>query len=216
MEELNRLQQDIGLLLQRIADLTNETTAANSVPLVGVSGTLRGSASATSVSSPFVSGLRGLAEQERNATKVALSTSHNGASGVGDTSMEKLALIEMILAKVTEFDRIILFKTNPVKDDGLFPVRRKSMKGELHSLPSHFQLADRLIDLYNQSQRVLVVRDQSKMSGAGSQGTNAPSSSSQSSRQGLCSEGIDTATALRKSEQVLYFLFLIYSPFPVK
>jgi hypothetical protein len=203
MEELNRLQQDIGLLLQRIADMTNETTAANSVPLAGVSATLRGSASATSVSSPFVSGLRGLAEQERNASKVALSTSSNAASGGGDTSLEKLALIEMILAKVTEFDRIILFKTNPVKDEGLFPVRRKSMKGELHSLPSHFQLADRLMDLYNQSQRVLVVRDQSKMSGSGSQGINAPSSSSQSSaRQGVRSEGTDAAAALRKSEQV--------------
>lgn len=90
------------------------------------------------VSSSFVSGIRRQTE-EKKYTEVE--------------TVEKLHILERILSKIIEYDREILRKTTP-KVSKLEAVRRKSNGGELLSIPTHLTITDRLLDLYDLSQRM--------------------------------------------------------------
>lgn len=130
-EEVEKIQQDIFLLSQRIADAKGEPVPTQSGISIG-----------DSSNSPFVSSLRALAETDRRTR---------------DVKELKIASIESLLARVSEYDRLILSKTVPV-DASSGSQRRKSFGSDLASLPTHFRLVDRLIDLHTQSKRVAVIR----------------------------------------------------------
>jgi hypothetical protein len=179
-EDVTRLQQDFAIIVQKIADQASDTpqssphanmTQPESFGFIGSSSSsaLLGFSSPPSASS-FVSGLRGIAEHDRRQSinslgspplsRISLAPPIPTSNLTHSAGTEKVTILEGILSKITEYDRLILHKTNPIKDSaGSFPVRRKSLRGELFSLPTHFQLVDRLLDFYHQSQRVVVVRD---------------------------------------------------------
>ena len=67
----------------------------------------------------------------------------------------KLNLLEKLIEKIVEFDRLVLKKTAP---ETTAPQRRGSRGSDLSTLPTHLHLTDRLLDLFTQSQRVTVIR----------------------------------------------------------
>ena len=93
------------------------------------------------VSSSFVSGIRRVTEEKKYTDA---------------ESIERLPILEKVLAKITEYDREVLKKTvsNSISEE----TRRKSVNNDLFSLPMHLIVADRLLDLYNQSLRTDVVK----------------------------------------------------------
>eukprot|EP01036_Dinobryon_divergens_P029958 gene29958-39134_t len=93
-------------------------------------------------SSPFVVGVRQQAETERKINMSKMESS-------------KLNLLEKLIEKIVEFDRLVLKKTAP---ETTVPQRRGSRGSDLSTLPTHLHLTDRLLDLFTQSQRVTVIR----------------------------------------------------------
>ena len=146
-DEVNKLQQDLVLLTQKIADMTGEPQRAPPTP------NLEGPAGAPS--SPFVSGLRGMADS-------------TGGSG-GNTDALRLAMTEKVLKKVMELDRALLKKTAPDTEGGSTTQRaRRGSRGmDLFTLPTHLHITDRLLDLHTQSKRVVTVTKE-KLGNAGS------------------------------------------------
>ena len=67
----------------------------------------------------------------------------------------KLNLLEKLIEKIVEFDRLVLKKTAP---ETIVPQRRGSRGSDLSTLPTHLHITDRLLDLFTQSQRVTVIR----------------------------------------------------------
>lgn len=131
-EEVEKIQQDVFLLSQRIADAKGEP-----IPVRDSSSNVPDSAN-----SPFVSGLRALADAERRGR---------------DLKEQKTQHLESLLEKVNEYERLILAKTTPAETSN-GSQRRKSFGSELVSLPMHFRVIDRLLDLHTQSKRVTVIR----------------------------------------------------------
>lgn len=119
--------QDITLIQQRIAELGDAANPMNQIP-----------ATPQSTSSPFVSGIRALAD----------------TSGEWD---DKVKCYEKLLQKLGELDRLILKKTAPDPTDGLKP-RRLSRNSDLVHLPTHLHLIDRILDLHTQSKRVTIIK----------------------------------------------------------
>ncbi len=97
-------------------------------------------ASAAPASSTFVSGLRSLAHS-------------SSSSNIADENYKNM---EKLMSKIGELDRLVLKKTAPPASEQ--PARRLSRNVDLHHLPTHLHLIDRLMDLYNQSKRVTVIR----------------------------------------------------------
>lgn len=132
-EEISKINQDLSILQSRISHLNGEpiiATPSSTVSLIGNG----------SVTSPFVSGLRGLTSDTSKSI---------------DNSLElKVEALESVLQKIIELDRLVLKKTMPVD---VAAVRRKSNGTDLYLLPTHLHLADRLMDLYAQSKRVTVI-----------------------------------------------------------
>jgi len=136
VEEIGRLQQDLVLLTQKVVDLSGEPQRVPAAPVLD--------GPTTAPNSPFVSGLRGMAE---------------GASAVGASSGSalevRMSMLEKVLKKVAELDRLLLRKTAP---DGQHANARRGSRGmDLHSLPTHLHVTDRLLDLHTQSKRVITV-----------------------------------------------------------
>ena len=125
----SKLQQDLVLLTQKIVDLTGEPQRAPVVVNSAVS----------APSSPFVSGIRGI-------TDSAISTS---------SSFSANNVLDRVLQKIAELDRIVLKKTAPEKKN--INVRRGSRGMDLTSLPTHLHITDRLLDLHAQSMRVVTI-----------------------------------------------------------
>ncbi|RYH12964.1 hypothetical protein EON65_36820 [archaeon] len=125
--DIERILQDVQLVTNRIAEARGESVSPAATSSM-TTDSLKGS--------PFVSGLRALAESERRSDL-------------------KMTQMQALLDKVTEYDRIILSKTAPPETSNL---RRKSLGADLHSLPAHLRIIDRLMDLYTQSKRVTVIR----------------------------------------------------------
>lgn len=86
------------------------------------------------------------------------STVADARSTVESTS--KAEILDDILKKISELDRFILKRTEPVNTDGTRP-RRNSNTVDLYCLPTHFMLIDRLVDLHNQSKRPIIVHQHS-------------------------------------------------------
>eukprot|EP01038_Epipyxis_sp_PR26KG_P014599 gene14599-19606_t len=138
--DVAKLQQDIAIVSNKIAELNGDQTT--SIP---TSGNQNINMNNNKVS-PFVVGLRGQTENHRQ-----------------NNTNDKIILLETLLEKVCEYDRAILRKTAPVDLNGnLPPPRRKSLGIDLLTLPSHFHLIDRLLDLFTQSKRVTVINNSSK------------------------------------------------------
>ena len=74
----------------------------------------------------------------------------------------KLNLLEKLIEKIVEFDRLVLKKTAP---ETAAPQRRGSRGSDLSTLPTHLHLTDRLLDLFTQSQRVTVIRTTTTVGG---------------------------------------------------
>lgn len=128
-EDLERINQDIILMNQKIADGKGEPVSAREPP------TYREDSS-----SSFVSNMRSLTDSERR---------------LRDIKDIKLANLEALLERIGEYDRIVLAKTMPAENPAL---RRKSIGADLTSLPTHLRVIDRLLDLYNQAKRTTVIR----------------------------------------------------------
>lgn len=76
------------------------------------------------------------------------------------TVASKTELLDNILKKIAELDRSILKKTEPVNAEHARP-RRNSNTMDLHCIPTHFQIIDRLVDLHTQSKRPVIVHQHS-------------------------------------------------------
>ena len=134
-EELAKINQDVSILQARISHLNGEPVIQTPPSTIAVLGH-------SNVTSPFVSGLRGL-------------TTENSTKTIVDNSLElKIEAYESVLKKIIELDRLVLKKTSPTD---VTAVRRKSNGNDLHTLPTHLHLADRLMDLHTQSKRVTVI-----------------------------------------------------------
>jgi hypothetical protein len=129
--DLAKYRADIEKIVNDIQTVTSRIHEARGEPIPASAG----------ASSPFVSGLRALTETGRGPQDAKLSN------------------LQALLDKVCEYDRIILSKTAPPETSASgVPLRRKSIGADLFSLPSHLRIVDRLLDLYNQSKRVAVIR----------------------------------------------------------
>ena len=102
--------------------------------------------------SPFVSNIR-------DSTNSSITdSSENSYADL------KLQILDKIITKMCEIDRIILRNTEhvteEVKENGEpadKPVRRGSRGADLVSFPTHLHILDRLVDLHAKSQRVAVI-----------------------------------------------------------
>lgn len=139
--EVDKLQNDLVLLTQKIADITGEPQRAPPAP-----GSMKDSAG-------FVNGLRGQTE--------ASAYDH------------KMGMLNKVLGKISELDRIVLKKTAPEKD---VSARRGSRGMDLISLPTHLHITDRLLDLHTKSQRVTVIKTGGGGGGAPESNGAAPNS----------------------------------------
>jgi hypothetical protein len=88
------------------------------------------------VSSSFVSGIRRVTEEKKYTDA---------------ESIERLPILEKILSKMTEYDREVLKCT--VAANTSEKSRSNSTGDDLFSLPAHLLVADRLMDLFNQSNK---------------------------------------------------------------
>ena len=138
IDEISRLQQDLVLLTQKVADLSGEPQRAPAAPV------LDGGPS-QAPNSPFVSGLRGMAE----------GASSSSSSSSGGAVQIKMDMLEKVLKKVAELDRLLLKSTAPAGQSA--NARRGSRGMDLFSLPTHLHVTDRLLDLHTQSKRVITV-----------------------------------------------------------
>jgi len=146
--EVDKYQNDLLLLTQKIADLTGEPQRAPPAP------------GSNKDSSGFVGGLRGAV---------------TGESGLGDL---KLMMLQKVILKVAELDRLILKKTAPEKE---VSARRGSRGMDLTVLPTHLHITDRLLDLHTKSQRVTII----KTGGGGGGNGAAPESTAPSSPRSI-------------------------------
>ena len=126
---MSKIQQDLNILTTKIAELRGDT-----IPATDTTG---------SGASPFVVGLRAIAETERKFK---------------DMKELKLNTMEKLLEKVSEYDRLLLKETTPVVDPNVPAQRRKSFGQDLYCLPTHLHLTARLMDLHAASKRVTVIK----------------------------------------------------------
>jgi cell division protein FtsB len=131
-DEVSKIQQDINVISQKIAELRGEPTPA-----------IEPDSASVNSASPFVVGLRSLAEQERKFK---------------DVKDLRINAMEKLLERVAEYDRLLLKETTPVVDPTAIPQRRKSFGQDLYCLPTHLHLTARLMDLHVASKRVTVIK----------------------------------------------------------
>jgi chromosome segregation ATPase len=130
-EDIDKIQQDITVLSQRIAEAKGE------LPAIGAAAMTR---LPDMSSSSIASSVRGLNDSEKR---------------VRDMKEMKLTTLEQLLERIAEYDRIILSKTIP---ESIQNQRRKSFGSDLFMLPTHLRVIDRLLDVYTRSQRVQVIK----------------------------------------------------------
>lgn len=94
--------------------------------------------------SPFVANLRETA------------SSFSPENGAIDS---KLSLLEKIITKIIEVDRVVLRNTEATDDNS--NRRRSNKTPDLFSMPTHLHVVDRLLDVHTRNQRVAVIRESS-------------------------------------------------------
>lgn len=94
-----------------------------------------------------------------------VSNLRNSITSAGnDYTAARLDMLEKIITKMSELDRVILKKTDVSMSTGR--ARRKSKDGsDLFSMPTHLMLVDRLLDVFAMSQRLQIVEKQRSDSG---------------------------------------------------
>ena len=141
-EERARYAADLGEVGRRLGELDVGGSAGGPKVLLPASST---------INSPFVSGLRGKTTGEGPAAEE--SRPEEGAAE------QKLRLLESVLQQLAVLDRVVLKKTAPEAVPGTNVAARRSSRGfDLHCIPTHLHLVDRLLDLHAQSKRVTVIR----------------------------------------------------------
>ena len=141
-EERARYAADFGEVARRLGELDVGGSAGGPKVLLPASST---------VNSPFVSGLRGKTTGDGPAAEE--SRPEEGAAE------QKLRLLESVLQQLAVLDRVVLKKTAPEAVPGTNVAARRSSRGfDLHCIPTHLHLVDRLLDLHAQSKRVTVIR----------------------------------------------------------
>lgn len=145
-EEQAQLQKDFNEIARRLSELGEATMGTSAGPKMVPS-------TSTSMNSPFVSGLRG-------KTAIVETSDNIGdrSEDSGNPAEQKIKVLELILSKLTELDRIVLKKTAPETAPGNIAARRTSRGFDLFSLPTHLHIMDRLLDLHTQSKRVVTIR----------------------------------------------------------
>lgn len=128
-EDIDKIQQDITVLSQRIAEAKGELPAIGSAAITRLPDM-----------SSVTSSARGLNDSEKR---------------VRDMKEMKLSTLEQLLERIAEYDRIILSKTIPETAQNQ---RRKSFCSDLFMLPTHLRVIDRLLDVHTRSQRVTVIK----------------------------------------------------------
>jgi predicted nucleic acid-binding Zn-ribbon protein len=156
-DDVSRIQQDITIITQRIAEITGtniiESNDDSSVTTVATHQLhhqhnqrnqhhhhhhQHSSAVGNAGTSPFVINIRSLAK---------------------DPKESKLSALEILLQKISEYDRLLLKHTSPVTTDpNAPPQRRKSIGIDLYAIPTYLHLTSRLMDLHTQSKRVTVIK----------------------------------------------------------
>jgi hypothetical protein len=151
-DDIEKIQQDLLILNQKIAESKGE---ASSLPSSSSSSTSQLLSSQTMPSSNFVSGIRSVTESERRSSSSSLP-----GSSLHELKDSKISTLEIFLEKIIEYDRLVLIKTTPTDSNGNNPPKRRKSFGnnDLSTLPTHFTIIDRLVDLYNTSKRVTVIR----------------------------------------------------------
>ena len=136
-EGIKRIHGDISTLQSRINEMHEaEQAAANPQTAELLPGM-------SSVSSPFVSGLRGMT--------VTLSSAEDSGknAGVGTSGSDvKIALIEKFLVKVDEYNKLVVKKT--ATDLSKSRKMSRGVATELSLIPSALTLGDRALDLHSQ------------------------------------------------------------------
>jgi len=141
-EEKARFTADLAEVARRLGELDVSGSGGGPKVLLPASST---------VNSPFVSGLRGKTTGDGPAAEE--SRTEEGASD------QKLRLLESVLQQLAVLDRVVLKKTAPEAVPGTNVAARRSSRGfDLHCIPTHLHLVDRLLDLHAQSKRVTVIR----------------------------------------------------------
>ena len=75
------------------------------------------------------------------------------------TIEDKIKIIETVLAKVSELDRIVLQNTEIQKEKSdIKPVRRNSRGMDLFTVPTHLHLVDRLMKYYKVNLKSVTLR----------------------------------------------------------
>ena len=125
-ENMKRYEQDLVILSKKIADCQGDS---NPVP---------GLVLPTQPESLFVNNLR------------------NSVGSANNENTLRLNILERIMGKLTELDRVILKKTD--LGQSTTRPRRKSKDGsDLFSLPTHLLMVDRLLDVFAMSQRLQII-----------------------------------------------------------
>jgi len=141
-EEKARFSSDLAEVARRLGELDVSGSGGGPKVLLPASST---------VNSPFVSGLRGKTTGDGPAAEE--SRTEEGAAE------QKLRLLESVLQQLAVLDRVVLKKTAPEAVPGTNVAARRSSRGfDLHCIPTHLHLVDRLLDLHAQSKRVTVIR----------------------------------------------------------
>jgi hypothetical protein len=145
-ENMKRYEQDLTILSKKIADCQGDNTPVPGLVLP------------TQPESLFVNNLRNSVDK--------------GNSGNENTL--RLNMLERIMDKLADLDRVILKKTDLGTTTAR--ARRKSKDGsDLFSMPTHLLLVDRLLDVFTVSQRLQIIE---KQRGASSSSDGSSSSSS--------------------------------------
>lgn len=150
-EDIDRIQHDLQILSQKIAEVRGDSPTAVSLlapssSSIEVSSGKKGGGDS---GSPFVTGIRTLAESERT----------RAVAGGVDIKDQKISALESLLEKIGDYDRLVLARTVPAETNSNGqPQRRKSFGTDLNVLPTHLRVIDRLMDLYSSSKRVTVLR----------------------------------------------------------
>eukprot|EP00603_Paraphysomonas_imperforata_P008461 CAMPEP_0114424154 /NCGR_PEP_ID=MMETSP0103-20121206/6539_1 /TAXON_ID=37642 ORGANISM="Paraphysomonas imperforata, Strain PA2" /NCGR_SAMPLE_ID=MMETSP0103 /ASSEMBLY_ACC=CAM_ASM_000201 /LENGTH=574 /DNA_ID=CAMNT_0001592881 /DNA_START=48 /DNA_END=1775 /DNA_ORIENTATION=+ len=142
-ENMKRYEQDLTILAKKIAECQGDTTPVPGLVLP------------VQPESLFVNNLRN--SVDKNATNM------------GNENTLRLNMLERIMEKLAELDRVVLKKT----DLGATTARprRKSKDGsDLFSMPTHLLMIDRLLDVFVMSQRLQIIEKQKGEGGASKSG----------------------------------------------
>lgn len=150
-ENMKRYEQDLTILSKKIADCQGETTPVPGLILP------------VQPESLFVNNLRNSVDK--------------GSGSLGNENTLRLNMLERIMEKLSDLDRVILKKTDLGTTTATARPRRKSKDGsDLFSLPTHLLMVDRLLDVFTMSQRLQIIEKQrgsASSSGATSSSTTS-------------------------------------------